>query len=119
LYPKILSYQSGQQVATIMNKEYAATPLNVYDISPHTAHFYLKASITQIVDLPAFTQLNNVYLYTTQNTLSRLTALNTNYKILYEFNDFQTTKLNVKFLDKNKRAAILTKHYLIAINPRY
>jgi 4-amino-4-deoxy-L-arabinose transferase-like glycosyltransferase len=115
LYPDLLKYQSGNQAAFFVNKNYPNTPIARLLIYTPAGEFYLDrpliATTIDSLNKRAYTGL----LLITQEEFKELENSEARFEILKEFEHFHITRLQLKFINANTRQQLLEKRYLVNV----
>lgn len=114
-YPTLFKYYAGINSAKVVNENYNGKVYLLDDTFGHYGfEFYLKEPVNRIgiTDLDA---TKHTPLFVTQKQLKTLNDNNIKYKVIKDFNDFNITQLNAKFLNKKTRNENLNKIYLLQI----
>ncbi|MGY3792222.1 ArnT family glycosyltransferase [uncultured Aquimarina sp.] len=117
-YPKLLSYQAGNNAARVINSE----DINKTDVlmlngrPSWSLDFYTKR-ITPTVHISevSSTVKSGQWLFLYGNKLESLKAMNISWSREYEIYHHRITRLSLEFLNPNTRDAILEKAYLIQV----
>lgn len=117
-YPQLLEYQAGNRLA-------AAARSQGLDLSAirflqghgraNSFDFYI-GRLTPPIDIGALRSPDAATLiYTSQPGLAAIRAAGLSVEVLAENVDFRVTRLNVNFLDPQRRAQTLGHHYLLRV----
>jgi hypothetical protein len=101
LYPDLLRYQSGSEVAFLANKRYPGVPIVQYKHSASALEFYSKAPLVKIDTLSSLDTLPRPILLLTPNVAVQDTS---GLGPLHIFPEFRISRLNGKFINKKRRA---------------
>jgi 4-amino-4-deoxy-L-arabinose transferase-like glycosyltransferase len=114
-YPDLLKYQSGNQAALFMNKNYPHEPAVSISIYAPALEFYLQDSliITDTSSISLQNHQSNRIWFITEDELNLLKQKGIEFKILKEFPHFYVTRLSLKFLNKKTRQHELTSRFLV------
>ena len=116
-YPDLLKYQSGNEVASYMNKHQPGESLARISIYYPSGEFYLRGSayrtsVDAIVN-GGFTKTS--FLFITEEEKKQLEEKGIRLAVIKSFKDFHVTRLSLKFLDPKKRETVLKNHYLVRV----
>ncbi len=118
-YPNLLQYQSGTKVARyIHQQEIPADLVGAYGIYQHSLDFHL-GKVAKVYESPdeiiqAAAQ-SAIWLYCDEKTKNLLEELGVLIVKQQEFEHFHVTKLNIKFLNPQKRKTQLKKVFLLKL----
>ena len=118
LFPNLLSYQSGVNVARIFNenknKDDKIIALNLHS---HSLDYYSEQIVPNISDIDSLFEIlpNYQWLWVPAKDLKGVKSLLKNKYQIYEINNFQVSRLNLKFLNPKTRDKQLERRYLIRI----
>ena len=101
LYPDLLKYQAGSEAAIIANSNYPGVPVVQYKQHSYPLEFYLDASATFIDTLTALDSIQRPFLLFTAELPDTATTVKKADTRL--FPNFRISKLNIKFIDRNRR----------------
>ncbi len=116
-YPDLLKYQTGNEVACYINKNYPGIPVSRLGIYMPSGEFYLRQHMTR-TDTGAIARRDYPtpsLLFITEAELSQLKSMAVPYEVVKEYRDFHITMLSLKFLDPAKREKELGKRYLVKL----
>lgn len=116
-YPDLLKYQSGNEAAFYINKNYPGIPtvrINTYFPS---GEFYLNqhTRITSIDSINKGVFTKGSLFFITEDELRQLKETKVSYEILKEFPHFHITMLTLKFLNPTTRESQLEKRFLVKL----
>ena len=115
LYPDLLKYQSGNQVAFFVNKNYPNTPIARLLIYTPAGEFYLDrpliATTIDSLNKRAYTGL----LLLTEEEFKELENSEARFEIIKGFEHFHITRLQLKFINATTRQQLLEKRYLVKV----
>jgi 4-amino-4-deoxy-L-arabinose transferase-like glycosyltransferase len=116
-YPDLLKYQSGNEAAFYINKNYPNTPVGRFEIYIPCAEFYLdeKMMITDIESVNKGVFAKPGLLFLNEEQLKQLEVSNVSFELIKEFPHFHITMLKLKFLNPATRESQLQKRYLIKL----
>ena len=114
-YPDLLKYQSGNQAAFYINKNFPSTPVGRMGFYMPSGEFYLKQHIERLdsASIHSFPKQGLIYISPEEKTW--LDAQGLPYETIKEFSEYHITMLKLKFLDPSKREGTLRKFYLIRL----
>ena len=114
-YPDLLKYQSGNQAAFFINKNYPGTPVGRMAFYMPSGEFYLKQHIQPLDSTSIHTFSKGGLIFLSSEDKQRLDAQGIAYEAIKEFPEYHITMLKLKFLDPSKREGTLKKYYLIRL----
>ncbi len=115
-YPDLLKYQSGDQAAFYINKNYPSVPIGRLGFYMPSGEFYLKQHM-QALDSSSLQQFpKSGLIYISSEEKQWMDKQARSYTVVKEFSDYHITMLKLKFLDPSKRESTLRKFYLIRLN---
>lgn len=108
-YPQLLQYQSGEAAGKWFNKNIGDPQLGLYRLENFSLKFYTDSKITRIDTLPGKPgdHLLVNYYFTTKEQTDSLRAAGYPISVLQYFQDFHTSKLTGKFVNKKTRESQL------------
>ncbi|MFT3704546.1 MAG: glycosyltransferase family 39 protein [Agriterribacter sp.] len=108
-YPQVLQYQSGESAGKWFNKNIGDPHLGLYRLENFSLKFYADSKITRIDTLPGTSShhLPVKYYFTTKTQTDSLRIAGYPINVLQYFQDFHTSKLTAKFINKETRASQL------------
>lgn len=116
-YPDLLKYQSGDEAAQYINKNYAGLPALRMGIYSPGFEFYLKDTMiiadTNTIISPGSAKEGIWFI--SQEGLDFMQQKNIRYEILKELPEFHVTMLTLKFINKKTRSGELKKNYVVRI----
>jgi hypothetical protein len=116
-YPDLLKYQSGNEVAFYINKNYPGTPVGRFEIYMPCGEFYLNKKITpttiEAVNKGEFEKPGLLFL--NEEQLKQLEESSVSFELVKEFPHFHVTMLTLKFLNPKTRELQLQKRYLVKL----
>ena len=128
-YPQLSQYESGYRAAILYQKNATAQPdkaanmpnfaARSYGVSSHSFDFYTQQSyapIRQTDSLRGILSAQALALYTDQKGLAELTNAQIDIAQVDTLAHFAVTRLNIKFLNPNKRNAQLDQRFLVWLN---
>ncbi len=101
IYPDLLRYQSGSEIASLAKKGYPGVPVAAYKFSSSALEFYLDAPLYRIDTLAALDTLPRPLLLITPDVAVSDTS---GPGPLHIFPEFRISRLNGKFINKKRRA---------------
>lgn len=112
MYPSLLKYQSGSEIAMYLNKNYPHKTVKTtyYDWA---LEYYCTKKIV-FLDTKSWLQKNQLLL-TDEKFIKELRQKKILFKTLKVFENFHVTKLNFEFLNSTTRSKALNLKYLIQI----
>ncbi len=116
-YPDLLKYQSGNEVACYINKNFPGTPVARMGIYMPSGEFYLKQHMTR-TDSAAIARgeyQKGSLLFITGDELKQLESAPIKMEIVKTYRDFHITMLSLKFLNPAKREKELSARYLVRL----
>jgi 4-amino-4-deoxy-L-arabinose transferase-like glycosyltransferase len=114
-YPDLLKYQSGNQAAFYINKNFPGTPVGRMSFYMPSGEFYLKQHI-QPLDSASIHQFpKGGLIFLSSEDKESLDKQAIAYDQIREFPEYHITMLKLKFLDPSKRESTLKKYYLIRL----
>jgi hypothetical protein len=125
LFPNLLEYQSGVKVAEITNK-YECTDIISYKLHSHSLDFYSNAVNINIANQDDFKRIapfifsgmfhNFEWVWVSEKKFQDIAQyIPYKYKI-YKIDNFQVSRLNLKFLNPSTRDKQLERRYLLRID---
>ena len=117
-YPSLLKYQSETEMAFYYKKQnLPVDQLISYDEKPNYSDVILRKNTPayKITEAGAAI-LNGKYVYTTENGLHALDSLGLRYEMIKTFDEFHTTRLNKKFINRFTREQELKKEFLVKVD---
>ena len=114
-YPSLLPYQSESEVAFFIRKQLLPVEdLVTFEKMQWSTDFYLQKVIPDISeqDLPG-KNLTGRLVFTTPEGLEILEKYGYSIEPVKSFKDFHVTTLNLDFINKNKRKAVLKETHLV------
>jgi 4-amino-4-deoxy-L-arabinose transferase-like glycosyltransferase len=117
-YPDLLQYQSGNQVAWYINKNYPATPSAQLSLYIPSARFYLKPEMryTSVEEIASGKLKTPLLLVVNDEELQQLQKEKIKYQEVKRFDDFHVTQLTGKFVNYKTRKETLASRYLLLLN---
>ena len=114
-YPDLLSYQSGNQLAFYMNKNYPNDSCKRMEVFGSASEFYFKQNLsaTYIEELELMAPEKRGFIFVTEEDLILFEQHNMRFELIKEFRHFPVTRLSFMFINKKTRERTLTKRYLI------
>lgn len=116
-YPDLLKYQSGNEAAFYINKNYPGVAVGRFDLYIPCGEFYLDEPITittiDSVNKGVFARPG--LLYINEEQLHHLEESNISFELLKEFPDFHITLLKLKFINAATRETQLRKRYIVRL----
>ncbi len=114
-YPDLLKYQSGNQAAFYINKNFPSAPVGRMGFYMPSGEFYMKQHIQPLdsVSIHQFPKGGLIYLSSEEKQWLDTQALP--YETIKEFSEYHITMLKLKFLDPSKREGTLKTYYLIRL----
>lgn len=121
LYPEILKYQSGTQIARYANQHFPDNDIRTLGVLPFTIHFHAENEVRdrEIPTLKDELSGGNFLIFTSEPYLDSLQMSGIDYDIISTFDHYHTTMVTGKFLNHNTRKASLRKHFLLESGPAY
>lgn len=118
IYPNFLRYQAGKSAAEYVNQAFPNARVGVYGIDPHLFHYYSRAEVTAVMQLPASTQGPgaDMLLLTAQDSLVSLNQQGIAYNLLQTFDDYPITRIERNFLNAATRRTVLQKQVLLRLH---
>ncbi len=116
-YPPLLKYQSESEMAYYFKQQnLPVDQLVSYDEKPNYSDVILR-KVTPAYKIPDIDPefLQGKYVYTTEKGLHTLDSIGMKYELLKIFDEFHTTKLNAKFINRFTRENELKKEFLIKV----
>lgn len=114
-YPDLLKYQSGNEAAFYINKNFPNTPVGRMAFYMPSGEFYLKQHI-QVLDSASIQQFpKDGLIFLSSEDKDGLDKQAIAYEQIREFPEYHITMLKLKFLDSSKRESTLKKYYLIRL----
>lgn len=116
-YPDLLKYQSGNEAAFYINKNYPNTPVGRFEIYIPSAEFYLdqEMTITNIDSINKGAFAKSGLLFLNEEHFKQLEESNVSFELVKEFPHFHITMLKLKFLNRSTRESQLQKRYLVKL----
>jgi hypothetical protein len=116
-YPDLLTYQSSNEAAFYINKNYPGTPGVCLKVYAPSFEFYLKDGWIKADTntLKSNEQVRSGIWYVMEEELEILKQRGTQYEIIKELKEFHVTMLSLKFINKKTRSKELRKHFLIKL----
>ena len=118
-YPDLLHYQSGNEAAFFMNKNYPDVTVVCMNIYSPSAEFYLNSPLIK-TDTSAILQSPNNFnkdvFFVREEELHFFERNNLRYQTIQSFKDFHVTGLTLPFINKKTRNGVLKNTYLIKLN---
>jgi len=116
-YPSLLKYQSGNQVAFYVNKNYPGQPLGRFHFYMPSGEFYLHEPM-RVMNPDSVKQ--GFYpvgqlLYVSEEDKRSLEYAKVPFALIKEFQEFHVTMLTLKFLNPETREKELKKFYLVKL----
>jgi 4-amino-4-deoxy-L-arabinose transferase-like glycosyltransferase len=119
-YPPLLKYQSETEMAFYFKEQnLPIDKLVSYDEKPNYSDVILRkvTPAYKIPDIdPSF--LQGKYVYTTEKGVHHLDSIGMKYELLKTFDEFHTTKLNMKFINRFTRESELKKEFLLKMDEK-
>ncbi len=118
VYPSLLNYQAGNQLADVALKlKVPADHLYLYNSSSHSFEFYFRnivrpISKTEIISKPSLTP---VWIIGGDDLISLLNSEHIIPKQVIAREDFPVTRLTIEFLNPKTRELQLKKKYLVQL----
>ena len=119
-YPPLLKYQSETEMAFYYKEQdLPVDKLISYDEKPNYSDVILRKN-TPAYKIPEVSHdiLQGKYVYTTEKGLLALDSLGMKYELIKTFDEFHTTKLNMKFINRFTREQELKKEFLVKVSGR-
>jgi hypothetical protein len=116
-YPDLLKYQSGNEAAFYINKNYPSVAIGRFSTYIPAGEFYLNQHIT-ITNIDAVKKgefAKPDLLYITEEELKQLEESNVSFELVKEFPHFHITMLKLKFINPKTRESMLQKRYLVKL----
>ena len=114
-YPDLLKYQSGNQAAFFINKNFPDSPVGRMAFYMPSGEFYLKQHI-QVLDSASIRQFpKGGLVFLSSEDKEGLDKQGITYEPIKEFPEYHITMLKLKFLDPSSRESTLKKYYLIRL----
>ena len=114
-YPDLLKYQSGDEAAQYINKNYPGLPGVRMGIYAPGFEFYLKDTMiiadTNTIKYPG--PAKQAIWFISQEGIDFMQRKNIPYKVIKELPEFHVTMLTLKFINKKTRSGELKKNYII------
>ena len=116
-YPDLLKYQSGNEAAFYLNKNYPDAQVGRFDSYIPSGEFYLNQhmNITNIDAVNKREFSSPGFLYVTEEELKQLEGSNVSFELIKEFPHFHITMLKLKFINPRTRESMLQKRYLVKL----
>lgn len=114
-YPDLLKYQSGNQAALFINKNYPDTPVGRMAFYMPSGEFYLKQHIQPLDSVSIHSFPKGGLIFLSSEDKQGLDAKRISYDEIREFPEYHITMLKLKFLDPSKRESTLKKYWLIRL----
>ena len=115
LYPSLLTYQSGSQVAFFVNKNYKDLPVVEINKFSWPLEFYLNGQVYMLdsskLNLPSGPYL--IYLATAD--VNFLQSKGIKYETINKFPDFKVSQLSLNFINKKKRLNTQSEYQLLLV----
>jgi 4-amino-4-deoxy-L-arabinose transferase-like glycosyltransferase len=117
-YPDLLTYQSSDQAAFYINKNFPGTNGVVFNIYAPAFEFYLNNSLQKADSTSVVSGINlpTGIWYVTQDELLFIQKSGRKVEIVKELDEFHVTMLTAKFINKKTRSKELKKYYLIKVH---
>lgn len=116
-YPDLLKYQSGNEMAFYLNKNYPGSQVGRFGSYIPSGEFYLNQHITitniEAVKKGEFSKPG--FLYLTEEDLKQLEQNSISFELIKEFPHFHITMLKLKFINPKTRESMLQKRYLVKL----
>jgi 4-amino-4-deoxy-L-arabinose transferase-like glycosyltransferase len=119
-YPPLLKYQSETEMAFYYKEQnLPVDKLVSYDEKPNYSDVILRKA-TPAYKIPDIdpSLLKGKYVYTTEKGLTHLDSLGMKHELIKTFDEFHTTKLNMKFVNRFTRRDELKKENLLKIDEK-
>jgi 4-amino-4-deoxy-L-arabinose transferase-like glycosyltransferase len=116
-YPDLLKYQSSDEAAFYINKNYPGTPGVCINVYAPSFEFYLKDKWIKADSNDLRSQgpaLSGIW-YVMKEELDIIKRSGARYEIIKELEEFHVTMLTLKFINKKTRSKELRKHFLIKL----
>jgi len=119
IYPSLMDYQAGSNVAFYVNKLYPEikTTASLYE-TPYSYMFYTKSNLLfcDVASLKANLKNSPLLVYTNKDGLDSLKKYGIKTNIPVGFNYFHTSQLTSEFINYKTRESTLTQHYLVKVS---
>ena len=119
IYPSLMDYQAGSNVAFYVNKLYPEikTSASLYE-TPYSYMFYTKSNLLfcDVASLKANLKNSPLLVYTNKDGLDSLKKYGIKTNIPVGFNYFHTSQLTSEFINYKTRESTLTQHYLVKVS---
>jgi 4-amino-4-deoxy-L-arabinose transferase-like glycosyltransferase len=116
-YPDLLTYQSSDEAAFYINKNYPGTPGVCMNVYAPSFEFYIKDKWIK-ADTNAL-KLNGEarpgIWYVTEEDLDFIKQHEIRYEVIKELKEFHVTMLTLKFINKKTRDKELKKYFLVKL----
>lgn len=116
-YPHLLKYQSGNEAAFYINRNYPGVPVGRFNTYIPSGEFYLNQHL-RVTNIDAINKgafIKGGLLFLTEEEMKQLEAGRVSFELIKEFPHFHITMLKLKFLNPKSRAGQLQKRYLIKL----
>jgi len=114
-YPTILEYQGGVSAARFVNENYKKKGSLIDNKHHHFAFEYYLDNGFKRVDTLKINQEKGRIFYVNQTEYDLFIRNNVNFRIVKKIDNFQVSKLNLKFVNKETRKEALETRYLVEI----
>lgn len=115
-YPQLLEYQAGNRLAEAA-KERGVPVAETYFLQGHgraNSFDFYAAHLTPSIDVATLrARRGRTLLYTSESGLAALREAGLPFEVLADNPDFRVTRLNLRFIDPQRRAQTLGRHYLL------
>jgi len=119
IYPSLMDYQAGSNIAFYVNKLYPEikTSASLYE-TPYSYMFYTKSNLLfcDVASLKANLKNSPLLVYTNKDGLDSLKKYGIKTNIPVGFNYFHTSQLTSEFINYKTRESTLTQHYLVKVS---
>jgi hypothetical protein len=116
-YPDLLRYQSGNEAASYVNKNFPGVPVGHFDLYTPCGEFYLdeKFIVTSAEEVKKGKFAETSILFLSEKNLKQLEETGLRFELLKEFPHFHITTLSPKFLNAKTRERVLQKTFLVKL----
>ncbi len=119
IYPSLMNYQAGSNVAFYVNKLYPElkTTASLYE-TPYSYMFYTKTNLlfVDITTLKTNLKASPLFVYTNKDGLDSLKKYGLKTNVPVGFNYFHTSQLTGEFINYKTRESTLKQHYLVKVS---
>ncbi len=122
-YPELNTYQSGKITAEWINKNHITKEqFRFFDKHYHNTYFYsneYEYKLTNLQQIMRLTESQDLYVYTSDQGLSKLKNAGITYHIIEEVFNFPNAELTTEFLNPKTRKHALQERYIVKIEKQH